>query len=44
MFSYEFCELLRNTNFVDDLQATGSETPVRGLSSTKLQAWPPEGL
>ena len=31
MFSCEFCELFKNTYFVEDLQATGSETPVRGF-------------
>ena len=30
MFVSEFCELFRNSYFVDDLQTTGSETPVRG--------------
>ena len=29
MFSYEFCELFKNTCFVEDLQTAGSETPDR---------------
>ena len=29
-FVSEFCELFRNSYFVDNLQTTGSETPVRG--------------
>ena len=40
--SFEFCELFRNTYFVDDLQRSGSETPVRGSLFNKvasLAAW-----
>ena len=29
MFSCEFCELFKNTCFVEDLQTAGSETPDR---------------
>ena len=42
MFSFEFYELIRNTYFVDDLQTTGSETPVRRFLFNKvasLAAW-----
>ena len=28
MFSHEFCELFKNTFFVEDLRTAGSETPV----------------
>ena len=44
VFSCEFCELFKNTYFVEDLWTAGSETPVRGLSLIKLRAWRPEGL
>ena len=30
MFFCEFCELFKDTYFVEDLQTAGSETPVRG--------------
>ena len=30
MFSHEFCELFKNTYFVEDLRMAGSETPVLG--------------
>ena len=39
VFSREYCELFKNTYFVEDLQTAGSETPVRGLSLIKLKAW-----
>ena len=40
--SREFCELFKNTYFVEDLRMTGSETPVRGSLFNKvrsLTAW-----
>ena len=42
MFSREFCELFKNTYFVEDLRTAGSETPVRGSLFNKvasLTAW-----
>ena len=38
VFSCEFCELIKNNYSVGDLQTAGSETPVRGVSSKKLEA------
>ena len=29
MFSWEFCELFKNTYFVEDLRMASSETPVQ---------------
>ena len=37
--SSEVCELLKNTCFVEHLRKVGSETPMRGLSLIKLQAY-----
>ena len=42
MFSCEFCELFKNTFFVEDLRNSGSETPLRGSLFNKvgsLTAW-----
>ena len=36
MFSYEFCELYKNTYFGDHLQTVGSETPVQGSLFDKV--------
>ena len=44
MFSYEFCELYKNTYFVDHLQMVASETPVQGSLFDKvasLMTWRP---
>ena len=44
MFSCEFCELFKNTYFVEDLQTAGYETLVRGSLFNKvssLTAWRP---
>ena len=42
MFSYEICELIRSTYFVDDLQTAGSGSQVQGSRINKvaiLEAW-----
>ena len=42
MFSREFCELFKNTYFVEDLRMAGSETPVLEFPFNKvarLLAW-----
>ena len=42
VFSREFCELFKNTYFVEDLQNSGFETPLRGSLFNKvgsLTAW-----
>ena len=44
VLSCEFCELFKNTYFVEDLWIAASETPVRGRSLIKLPAWQPEGI
>ena len=44
VFSCEFCELIKNTYFVEGLQTASSEIRGGGLSSIKLQAWQAEGL
>ena len=36
MFFYEFCELLKNTYFVEPLQTAVSETPMRGSVFNKV--------
>ena len=38
VFSCEFCELIKNTYFVEGLQTASSEIRGGGLSSIKLQA------
>ena len=36
VFSREFCELFKNTYFVEDLRRAGSETIVRGSLFNKV--------
>ena len=43
-FPREFCELVKNTYFVEDLWTAGSDAPVRGRYLIKLQALQPEGI
>ena len=38
MFSCKFCKLFKNTDFVEDLQRAGSETPVRGSLFNNVQS------
>ena len=42
MFSHEFCELFKNTYFVEDLRTAGSETPVRRSLFNKNSQETPE--
>ena len=44
MFSSEFCELFKNTYFVEGVETAGCEIPTRYLFLIKLQAWRPEGI
>ena len=44
MFSYEFCEFLRNTYFEKDLRTAGSDIPVQWSYLIKVQARQDEGI